>query len=140
MGYASNTPSRRTRTAGYSVAHGHRTSSRIKETLDSRGKAVLGSDLVVAPDPNPFMAISTLLDRPAPYKSITVEDALLTLTINGAWAMGREDEAGSIRVGKYADFVVLDRHLFDIPASEVMDTKVLQTVFEGKVVYPPQPR
>jgi len=54
------------------------------------------------------------------------------LKINGAWVMGREKEAGSIEVGKYADFVVLDRNWFEIPPEDVAETRVLSTVFEGK--------
>ena len=108
---------------------------RIKETLESGGKAVLGSDLVVAPDPNPFMAIEYLINRPEPGKPITVEDALTMLTINGAWAMSREADTGSIKVGKLADFAVLDRNLFEIPTDDISETQVLKTVFEGTVVY-----
>lgn len=107
----------------------------IKPVLESGGKAVFGSDLVVSPNPNPFPAISELLDRDSPWKSITVEDAILMLTLNGAWAMYLEDIAGSIEVGKYADFAVLDNDLFKIPAFEVRNINVLLTVFEGKVVY-----
>jgi hypothetical protein len=38
-------------------------------------------------------------------------------------------------VGKRADLVVLDRNLFEIPATEISDTKVLVTLFEGKAVH-----
>lgn len=107
----------------------------IKKVLDSGGKAVMGSDLVVAPDPNVFPAMSTLHDRPAPYESLSVEEMLRMLTINGAWAMGIEDDAGSIRTGKYADFTVLDRNLFEVSGSEMAETEVLLTVFEGRVVH-----
>ena len=41
-----------------------------------------------------------------------------------------EDEGGSIEVGKYAAFAVLDRNWFEIMPKEVADTKVLLTVFE----------
>jgi len=109
----------------------------LRPVLDSGGLAVFGSDLVVASSPNIFPSLAKMLDRDNPEKNITVEEALTVLTINGAWAMNRENEAGNITEGKYADFVVLDRNLFEIPPSEVADTKVLKTVFEGKVVYTP---
>ena len=46
-----------------------------------------------------------------------------------------ENETGSIEVGKKADMVVLDRNLFESPVTEIADTNVLMTLFEGKVVY-----
>ncbi len=107
----------------------------IKRVLDSGGIAVFGSDLVATPTPNIFPNLVKILDRGDPERTITVEQALTMLTINGAWAMDRENEAGSITEGKYADFIVLDRNWFEIPTSDVADTKVLKTVFEGNVVY-----
>jgi len=109
----------------------------LRPTLDSGGNAVFGSDLVVSPTPNIYPALAFYLDRPNHEDSITLEEALTMLTINGAWAMNRENEAGSITEGKYADFIVLDRNWFEIPTSDVADTKVLKTVFEGNVVYSP---
>jgi cytosine/adenosine deaminase-related metal-dependent hydrolase len=47
----------------------------------------------------------------------------------------QEKENGSIEEGKYADMIVLDRNLFQIPAENISDTKVLVTIFEGKTVY-----
>jgi len=66
---------------------------------------------------------------------INLETGLRILTINGARTMHQEDVTGSIETGKYADFIVLDRNLFDIPADQIADTKVETTVLEGKVVY-----
>jgi predicted amidohydrolase YtcJ len=60
---------------------------------------------------------------------------LAGFTINGAYANFIENETGSIEVGKKADMVVLDRNLFESPVSEIADTKVLMTLFEGKMVY-----
>ena len=45
------------------------------------------------------------------------------------------EDAGSIERGKLANFIVLDRNLFEVPATAVAETRVLRTVFEGKVVY-----
>lgn len=107
----------------------------VKPVLDSGGRAVFGSDLVVSRTPNPFPAIARLMQRDHPTGVITAEDALRMLTINGAWAMSMEEDAGSITAGKLADLVVLDRDWFEIPASDVADTQVLRTVFEGQTVY-----
>ena len=56
-------------------------------------------------------------------------------TINGAWQMGLEDVQGSIEDGKRADLVILDRNLFEIPASEISDAVVVETIFDGRTVY-----
>ncbi|MDB6082568.1 MAG: Amidohydrolase 3, partial [Gammaproteobacteria bacterium] len=42
---------------------------------------------------------------------------------------------GSIEVGKFADLIVLDRNVMKVPAGEIADTKVLQTLVGGRVVY-----
>jgi predicted amidohydrolase YtcJ len=56
-------------------------------------------------------------------------------TINGAWLMHQEEKTGSIETGKRADFVVLDRNLFEIPATEINETKAVLTIFDGETVY-----
>lgn len=66
---------------------------------------------------------------------ITLEQALQALTINGAWQLGLENERGSIKVGKYADFVLADKDVFDCPVTDIHNTKVVSTWFEGKKVY-----
>jgi predicted amidohydrolase YtcJ len=45
------------------------------------------------------------------------------------------DRTGSIKPGKLADFIVLDRNIFEISIEEVGATRVYQTFFEGKLVY-----
>jgi predicted amidohydrolase YtcJ len=46
-----------------------------------------------------------------------------------------EDIKGSIEVGKYADFTVLDQDIMKIPEDEILNTKVLMTIVNGHVVY-----
>ena len=70
-----------------------------------------------------------------PEERMTLEDMLAGFTINGAYANFIENETGSIEVGKKADMVVLDRNLFEVAVSQIADTKVLMTMFEGEMVY-----
>jgi predicted amidohydrolase YtcJ len=70
-----------------------------------------------------------------PGERMGLEEMLAAFTINGARANFIENETGSIEVGKKADLVVLEHNLFDLPASEISDTNVLMTLFEGRVVY-----
>lgn len=77
--------------------------------------------------------------RPSPLydpdELVTLEQALQALTINGAWQLGLENERGSIKVGKYADFVLTDKDVFNCPVTDIHNTKVVSTWFEGKKVY-----
>ena len=70
-----------------------------------------------------------------PEELITREQALQALTINGAYQMHCENERGSIKVGKYADFLLIDKDVMECPVREIHDTKVVSTWFEGEKVY-----
>jgi imidazolonepropionase-like amidohydrolase len=48
--------------------------------------------------------------------SISEEDALAWITLNPAWALGIEDQTGSLEVGKRADIALWDRHPFSVYA------------------------
>lgn len=103
-------------------------------TLSDTGALVtMGTDWVVLPEPNLFPALSGAVVRGT--ESLSLAEAIRTVTINGAKSIGRQDEIGSIVTGKIADMVVLDRNLFEISPAEVEDTQVLTTIFEGRVVY-----
>lgn len=70
-----------------------------------------------------------------PEETIDLPTMLAGYTINGAYVNFEEQETGSIEVGKLADFIVLDRNLFDVPPHEIHREKVLFTFVEGKEVY-----
>jgi predicted amidohydrolase YtcJ len=103
-------------------------------TLDRAGAQVtIGSDWIVAETPNLFPPLQGMLDRGK--ESVSLEVALRMLTIDGVRAVGMADRTGSLEPGKLADFIVLDRNLFEIPIQEVGDTQVLMTIFEGRTVF-----
>lgn len=62
-------------------------------------------------------------------------DALKSYTINGAFVTFEENIKGSIKVGKFADLVVLSNDLLKCSDDDIQNTKVLYTIVEGKVVY-----
>ena len=49
--------------------------------------------------------------------------------------MRMEDKIGSIEVDKYADMVILDRNVFEIPIEEVYQTKICETIMNGETTY-----
>lgn len=94
---------------------------------------------------NPWIGLAAMATRKdplgttpgslAPDQAITIEQAVDIFTVQGSKALRREELTGSIEVGKSADFIVLDRDIFAVPAEQVAATDVLKTFFEGKVVY-----
>lgn len=111
------------------------------------GIIVGGSDAPVETrDPRPFLNISRAITRRLPGlpplnagESLGVDDALAAYTINGARMLGIDRDAGSLEVGKSADFVVLDRDPLALAAAgkagTIAGTRVRQTWFQGKLVY-----
>ncbi|MBQ0074326.1 MAG: amidohydrolase family protein [Prevotella sp.] len=68
---------------------------------------------------------------------VTRQQALKAMTINGAYQMKNEKERGSIKVGKYADFLLVDKDVMTdaCPANQIHEANVTGTFFEGKQVY-----
>lgn len=111
---------------------------------ESGGRVVGSSDYYVT-DLNPLLAIEVAVTRQDPYSNegpvlnederVDLETMIAAYTINGAYLHKQEDQQGSIEVGKRADLVVLDRNLFEIPASEISEASVEMTIFDGRTVY-----
>ena len=71
-----------------------------------------------------------------PYEEkLSVKDGIKSYTINNAYQMHMDHKLGSIQPGKYADLVILEKNLFDIPVSEIHKVKICETVMDGKTVY-----
>ncbi len=66
---------------------------------------------------------------------LTREQALTALTINVARQMFLENERGSIKEGKYADFLLVTKDVLTCPVTEIHEAKPAATYFEGKKVY-----
>jgi predicted amidohydrolase YtcJ len=119
----------------------------VRATKDAGGIVVGGSDAPVGTrDPQPFVNMSTGVLRHAPgdkvlnaRQAITIREALNAYTIDGARFLGRAGEFGSLKVGKSADFVILDRDILALAdkgnADAIAGTKVLETWFRGARVY-----
>jgi len=116
----------------------------FRDLLDAGATLALGSDCPVA-DPNPLWGIHAAVTRqrrdgtPAggwyPGQRLTVAEAVWGYTVGPAMVSGREKELGSIRPGKRADLVILDRNIFEIEPMEIAAAQPVMTVFDGRVVY-----
>lgn len=62
---------------------------------------------------------------------VSLDAGLRAITINAAWVMGYEDQIGSIRAGKKADFTILEADPYKVNPKEIKDIKIWGTVFEG---------
>ena len=115
----------------------------IRSVINAGGMIAFGSDWSVS-TANPFPQIETAVTRTdadgddetfMPHETIDLATALAAFTINSAYVNGIDEISGSIEVGKLADLIVLDRNLFDIPAKQISETKVLLTLFGGRSVH-----
>ena len=70
-----------------------------------------------------------------PEQRISVEQALKAYTINNAYAAFEDDIRGSLEVGKLADITVFDRNLLKIPEEEILETEVMYTIIDGRIIF-----
>jgi len=70
-----------------------------------------------------------------PEQRLTVEEAVRAFTSGAACAAGVQDRLGSITPGKLADFIVLDRDIFEIEPMEILGARVDATIIGGKFVW-----
>jgi predicted amidohydrolase YtcJ len=70
-----------------------------------------------------------------PEEAVSREDALRMFTLWPAWGAFQERERGSIEVGKYADFTVLDRDIMTVPPEQILDAETVMTMVGGSVTY-----
>ena len=118
----------------------------IRNLLEAGALVLAGSDWPAAvPSMNPWIGIEAMVTRQDPYgktpgalgpeQAISLEQALRIFTVDGARALRLEDVTGSIKVGKSADMIILDRDLFEHPADQIAESRVLTTILEGRIVY-----
>ena len=116
----------------------------FRSLLDAGARLAFGSDWFVAP-PAPLEGIYAAVTRRTldgrnpdgwvPAQKIAVAEALRAYTADAAYASFEESLKGVLAPGRLADFVVLERNLFEIPAEEIRDVTVDMTVVGGRVVY-----
>jgi predicted amidohydrolase YtcJ len=65
------------------------------------------------------------------HERVSLDAGLRAITIHAAWVMGYEDEIGSVRAGKKADFTILEADPYKVSPQHIKDIKIWGTVFEG---------
>lgn len=98
------------------------------------GGMVCGSCDSPVTECDPIKGIHILINDRRDTRRVSVTDALKIWTYNCAWAGHEENIKGSLKVGKLADFVVIDQDPYG-NAEHFDQTKVLMTVIAGNIVY-----
>jgi predicted amidohydrolase YtcJ len=80
-------------------------------------------------------AAAEYLERLGDDKGLSRQQVLRAITMNSSYELHQDAETGSLETGKLADLIVLDRNVLEIPEDQIADTKVMQTVVGGRIVY-----
>jgi len=70
-----------------------------------------------------------------PEEKLTIQEVLNEFTKWAAYAGFEEKKKGTIEIGKWADFTILDQDITSIEPKEILKTSVVMTVVDGKIVY-----
>ena len=115
----------------------------FKDLIGAGLHLAAGADWPTSPEWTPWElmqvgATRTTLDGESPRfpgEALTVEEMVKAFTIEGAYAIWRENMIGSIEVGKRADLIVLANNIFEAKSEELSKTRVLLTLLNGEPVW-----
>ncbi|WP_100644443.1 amidohydrolase [Alteromonas facilis] len=112
--------------------------------LKQGSKLAFGSDFPVELA-NPFYGIHAAVTRQnrenqpqegwVPEEALTLEQTLKAFTVDAAYAAAQDDKLGTLMPGYWADFILVDKDIFAIPAQELWQVEVLSTYIAGQEVY-----
>ncbi|HEX6375153.1 MAG TPA: amidohydrolase [Allosphingosinicella sp.] len=117
-----------------------------RSMIANRAPLAFGSDFPVE-SPNPFPGLAAAISRQdaegqppggwLPEQRLTLEQALAAFTRGAAYAGFADDRIGSLEKGRWADFILVDRDIFDVPTPrQLRETKVVETWIAGQRVWP----
>ena len=117
-----------------------------RSMIANRSPLAFGSDFPVE-SPNPFPGLAAAISRQdpsgeppggwMPEQRVTLEQALAAFTRGAAYAGFADDRIGSLEKGRWADFILVDRDIFDVPTPrQLRETKVMETWIAGRKVWP----
>jgi len=114
-------------------------------TLEKSGaRLAFGTDYpveVVSPFRGLYACVTRELPNGAPaggwqpQEKISLQDCISDYTSGSAYAEFEDGKKGELKVGEYADFLILSNDLTKVPPSQYVKTEVLRTVVGGRTVY-----
>lgn len=93
-----------------------------------------GSDSDIT-EPRPLLGIHAAVNHPVKEHRVDIYDALKMFTCNGAYGIFEENEKGTLRTGKLADVVILDKDILSVPSNEIDKIKVCVTIKSGEILF-----
>lgn len=115
------------------------------QTFLNQGTVIAGGSDFPVENVNPFYGLYSAVTRkdhegmpPGGWYSeqaLSRIEALQIFTIDAAYAAHQEEVIGSLEEGKKADFILVDRDFFEVDASEIWQTEVIQTWMAGERVF-----
>ena len=115
-----------------------------RDLINNGAILINGTDVPVEPI-NPIASFYASISRKTlngnpeggyePNQKMSRLEALKSYTINAAYGAFEEKIKGSIEVGKYADFTVFSKNIMTIPEDEILNTKIVYTIINGKIEY-----
>jgi predicted amidohydrolase YtcJ len=117
-----------------------------KSFLDNGVHLSFGTDWVAVDlkEPSPLQQIFGAVTRCTPQnygklkwhleQCISVQDSVRSYTLESAYAEKMEHRKGSITPGKLADVIVLSQNILETAPEKILETEVLMTIFDGKIV------
>jgi predicted amidohydrolase YtcJ len=115
-----------------------------KQLLKQNGWIALGTDFPVEKiDPILTYYAATVREDQNGYpkggfqvdNALTPEETLRGMTIWAAKANFEEKEKGSLEVGKFADFVIMEKDMLELSADQILKNKVWKTYVNGEKVF-----
>lgn len=113
--------------------------------LKNKARLVFSSDWPACSTPIPIRGLHNAVNRRTidgtpfggwvPEQKISIKDALIAYTQGGAYSSFDENTKGKLLPGYLADIIVFSQDLFEIAPMDIYKTKILMTIFDGKVVY-----
>jgi len=114
-------------------------------SLLKNGATIAGASDWPITTPEPWKAIYQAVSRKGPKgvlnaaEDIDRQTMFQAYTLNAAKVLRLEDRIGSLKPGKQADMIVLDRDVFSVEPQALRDTQVLNTWFAGREIYRRKP-
>jgi predicted amidohydrolase YtcJ len=116
----------------------------FRRLLDAGVKIAAGTDTPASDTGNPIINFYAAIARKSPFgvseewygnEKVTREEALKMMTIDAAYAAFEENSKGSLENGKLADIIVLSNNIMEIEEEKILNTKVVMTILNGKIIY-----